>query len=185
MSAPSSSTRPVIQPCSDSSCIRLRVRRKVDFPQPEGPMSACTRLGGKLNETSFTATNSPYMAESFSVTIRGASGAAGWTGGAARLRVTSAIETESATDGKASSQTQDENHQDQHQRRGPGVLMPLLVGTRGVGEHGERQRRHRLIQVEAQVLAAEGGKKEWSGLPRDPGNGQQGAGHDPRQRRPD
>ncbi len=71
MSSPSSSTRPVIQPFSESSCIRLRVRRKVDLPQPEGPIRACTWLGAKPSDTPFTAVNLPYIAVSLSVAILG------------------------------------------------------------------------------------------------------------------
>src|SRR5918992_1603066 len=140
MSAPSSSTRPLIQPCSDSSCIRLRVRRKVDFPQPDGPMRACTRLPGKLSETSRTATNLPYMAESRSVTMRaaaGASGAASRSGGAARL--SSGIQAVTAPDGEPGAEAQEEHDDDEHQCRGPGVPVPFLVGPGGVGEDGQRQ----------------------------------------------
>ena len=44
MSTPSSSTRPAISALGMTSCIRLRMRRKVDFPQPDGPINAVTRL---------------------------------------------------------------------------------------------------------------------------------------------
>src|SRR6476646_4135546 len=163
MSSPPSRTRPVIQPFSDSSCIRLSVRRKVDLPQPDGPMRACTRLAVKLSETPFTAVNLPYMAVSLSDSTRTRGGAPG-TGalsaagrGAAVLRAGSPIEVEPLPDGQTRAQAEDEHHQDQHQGRGPGVAVPLFVGAGGVGEHGERQRRHRLVEAVAQVLAAERG----------------------------
>src|SRR3954466_6420215 len=129
MSAPSSSTRPVIQPWSDNSCIRFKARRKVDLPHPEGPISAWTRLGAKLRDTDFTAVNLPYMAESLSVTMRGCR-AVSCSGrrGATRLKVSSASEAEAAY-GKACSQAQEEDQQNQHQSGGPGVLMPLLIRT--------------------------------------------------------
>src|SRR5829696_5342327 len=134
MSAPSSSTRPVIQPCSESSCIRFSVRRKVDLPQPDGPISACTRLGAKLSDTDFTAVNLPYRADSLSVTMRGCRAVSdSGRGATARLKVSSAIEAE-ATYGKTGSQAQYEDDQDQHQSGGPGVLMPLLIGTGGIVE---------------------------------------------------
>src|SRR5215208_6161969 len=169
MSAPSSSTRPVIQPCSDSSCIRLSVRRKVDLPQPEGPISACTRLAGKLMETPFTAVNLPYIAVSLSVSTRTrggapAAGAGAGMGGATVRSAGSPIEIEPPPDGQPRAQAQDEYHQDQHQRRSPGVLVPLLVGPGGVGEYGQRQRGHGLVQVVAQVLAAERGEEQRRGL---------------------
>src|ERR1051325_9306855 len=64
MSAPSSSTRPVTQPPSDSSCIRLRQRRKVLFPHPEGPMIALTLCLGNMSETSLTTARGPNSAVS-------------------------------------------------------------------------------------------------------------------------
>src|SRR5215217_4159299 len=190
MSAPSSSTRPVIQPCSDSSCIRFSVRRKVDLPQPDGPISACTRLGSKLSDTDFTALNLPYMADSLSVTMRGCRAVSGsGRGRGARLKacpersegVSSAIGAEAAY-GKAGSQAQYEDEQNQHQRGGPGVLMPLLIGARGIVEHRKRQRGHRLVQIEAQVLAAQRGEQKRGGLAGNPRDRQESSGHDSRQR---
>src|SRR3954463_12954336 len=189
MSAPSSSTRPVIQPCSDSSCIRFRARRKVDFPHPDGPISACTRLGGKLSDTDLTAVKLPYMAESLSVTMRGCRAVScSRQGGVARLKacpersegVSSAIEAEAAY-GNAGSQAQDEDHKNQYQSGGPGILVPLLVRAGGIVEDRERQRGHRLVQVEAQVLAAQSGEQQWGGFPSNPGDGQESSRHDPRQ----
>src|SRR5687768_1275607 len=140
MSSPSSSTRPVIQPPSTSSCIRLRVRRKVDLPQPEGPMSACTRWASNPSETLFTAVNFPYIAVSLSVSIRTfARVASGDLAGAAARRVASAIEREPPADGEPGAKAEHEDHQDQDERGGPGVAVPLLVGARGVGEDRERE----------------------------------------------
>ncbi len=34
-----------------SSCIRLRMRRNVDFPQPDGPISAVTLPGSMARDT--------------------------------------------------------------------------------------------------------------------------------------
>src|SRR5215208_4695419 len=178
MSTPSRSTRPVIQPCSDSSCIRLSVRRKVDLPHPEGPMSACTRLPGKLRETPFTAANFPYMAMSLSVTMRdGVPSGLASACGMDRLKVSSAIQGEPPEDRQAGSHTQHEYHEDQDQGSGPGIAMPFLIGTSGVGEDGERQRRHRLVEIEAQILAAQGREQERRGFSRNAGDGQEGAGH--------
>lgn len=42
-----------------TSCMRLSERRKVDLPQPEGPMRAVTDRGSMVTETSFTARKSP------------------------------------------------------------------------------------------------------------------------------
>src|SRR6476646_5791381 len=125
MSCPSSSTRPVIQPPSTSSCIRFRVRRKVDFPQPDGPMSACTWFDANDRVAPFTAVVLPYIAVSLSVSIRGLCSATGEL---------------TPSDREPGADAEYEDHEDQHQRRGPGVPMPFLVGARGVGEDGERQR---------------------------------------------
>ena len=42
-----------------TSCIRFSVRRKVDLPQPDGPMKAVTDRASMVIETSSTALNEP------------------------------------------------------------------------------------------------------------------------------
>src|SRR6266511_3745234 len=122
MSSRSSSTRPVIHPSSDNSCIRLIVRRKVDLPQPDGPINACTRLVSNARETPFTAVNLPYIAVSLSVSTRTVAVWAGrWTG--AVRRAASAIEVEPPADRQPRPDAQDEDHQDQDQSGGPGILV--------------------------------------------------------------
>src|SRR2546425_10398430 len=69
-SAPSSCTRPVTQPPSDSSCIRLRVRRKGLLQQPDGPITAVTVCDGKRMVTSFTTARRPYRAVRGTVSSR-------------------------------------------------------------------------------------------------------------------
>src|SRR5690349_4917728 len=176
MFSPSSNTRPVIHPPSVSSCIRLRQRRKVDLPQPDGPINACTRLGENPSDTLFTAANFPYIAVSFSVTTRSAAWAAGLVRSGTRLSVNSATEGRPPVDREPGPQAQQEHHQNEDQRRGPGIAVPFLVRTGGTVEHGERQRRHRPIDIEAEVLAAHRGKEERRGLPGNSGNGEQGSG---------
>src|SRR5581483_3254633 len=136
MSSPSSRTRPVIQAPSTSSCMRLRVRRKVDLPQPDGPISACTRFDSNASETFFTAVSFPYIAVSLSVAIRGGVSAMGQV---------------VAPDRQARADAQEEDDQDEHQGGRPGEPVPFLVGAGGVGEHGEGKGRHGLVEVEAQV----------------------------------
>src|SRR6266581_795807 len=46
-----------------SSCIRLRQRRKVDFPQPLGPMIAVTAFDAMSSVTSSIARLSPYQTD--------------------------------------------------------------------------------------------------------------------------
>ena len=50
MSTPSSSTEPDSAALGISSCMRLRIRRKVDLPQPDGPISAVTFPGSMVRE---------------------------------------------------------------------------------------------------------------------------------------
>src|SRR6476469_1149643 len=190
MSSLSSTTRPVIQPCSESSCIRLRVRRKVDLPQPDGPIKACTRRGGKARLTPFTAVNLPYIAVSLSVSTRprtpaGGSADAGPGAGGRVRRAGSPIEGEPTADGEASPDAEDEDDEDEDKGGRPGVAVPLFIGTGCIGEDRKRKGRHRLVYVEAHVLASQRGEQERRGLARDPGDREQAAGHDPRQRRPE
>ncbi len=42
-----------------TSCMRFSERRKVDFPQPDGPMSAVTARGSMVMLTASTARKSP------------------------------------------------------------------------------------------------------------------------------
>ena len=42
-----------------TSCMRLSERRKVDLPQPDGPMKAVTDFAGMLMLTPSTARKSP------------------------------------------------------------------------------------------------------------------------------
>src|SRR2546428_9641219 len=70
MSSLSSNTLPVTQPPSESSWRRLRHRRNVLLPHPEGPMIAVTVLVGKNKETSRTATLRPNRAVSCWVATR-------------------------------------------------------------------------------------------------------------------
>src|SRR3954470_6274180 len=182
MSSLSSSTRPVIHPCSESSCIRFRVRRKVDLPQPDGPIRACTRRGGKARLTPFTAVNFPYIAVSLSVSTRPRTLSAGAAAGACActraLRAGSPIEGEPTADGEASPDTEDQDDENEDEGGRPGVAMPLFIGTGCVGEDRERKGRHRLIDIEAQVLAAQRGEQERRGLAGNAGDREQAAGHD-------
>ena len=53
--------------------MRFTHRRRVDLPQPEGPMYAVTRCFGIDMETSFSASFSPYQSETCSISTIGAS----------------------------------------------------------------------------------------------------------------
>ena len=51
-------TSPFTCPPGMTSCIRFRVRRKVDLPHPLGPMSAVTVRGSMVIDTPSTARKS-------------------------------------------------------------------------------------------------------------------------------
>src|SRR3954447_22656343 len=59
MSRPSSSTSPETRALGTTSCMRLRARRNVDFPHPEGPIRAVTCFGSTRMLMSFRAWNAP------------------------------------------------------------------------------------------------------------------------------
>src|SRR5437879_6182980 len=61
MSMPSSATSPPWRVLSIRSFMRLSVRRKVDLPQPEGPISASTERSGTSSDTSKSDCLSPYQ----------------------------------------------------------------------------------------------------------------------------
>src|SRR5256714_9871602 len=62
MSSPSSRTWPDTPAPTTTSCMRLSVRRKVDFPQPDGPITAVTRLASTVRVTLSMARVDPYQA---------------------------------------------------------------------------------------------------------------------------
>lgn len=68
MSSPSNRIFPVIVPRA-TSCIRLRHRRSVDLPQPDGPIIARTRFDGTSREMFFSAWVFPKYALTFIATI--------------------------------------------------------------------------------------------------------------------
>src|SRR3954447_19042659 len=68
MSSPSSSTWPARLAPGTSSCIRLRIRRNVDLPQPEGPISAVTSPAAMVRSTSASTWWSPNHALTSSAT---------------------------------------------------------------------------------------------------------------------
>src|SRR5437763_17049859 len=85
MSRPSNSTFPVALAPRTSSCIRLRHRTKVDFPHPDGPITAVTAWGFAVMETSFRTWIDPNHAfrseTSILLTSAGRAGEAGASSG--------------------------------------------------------------------------------------------------------
>src|SRR2546430_6360596 len=129
-SAPSSSTRRVTQPPSDSSCIRFRHRRKVLLPQPDGPITAVTVWAGKRMETSFTTARRPYRAVRRTVSSRSRASA----GGAMAL-----------PDGPAGGDAEQQHQRHEHEGRGPREAVPLLERPRSEEHTSELQSQSNLV----------------------------------------
>src|SRR6476660_8169742 len=128
MSCPSSSTRPRTVARSESSCMRLRQRRNVLLPHPDGPMMAVTVLAGNAREMFLTAAVLPKNAERYC---------------AASLVGRSAGSIASTRDpARGHAEHKYESHQDQCGR--PREPMPFVVRTGGVHEDLQRQGLHRL-----------------------------------------
>src|SRR5215475_7407430 len=72
-SRPRKRTRPEVARSSPE-----RRLRKVDFPAPFGPITACTRPSSNASETSFTAPSAPKRRVRFSVRKRGSATGASW-----------------------------------------------------------------------------------------------------------
>src|SRR3989442_14808610 len=117
MSSPWSSTLPVIQPPSDSSCMRLRQRRNVVLPHPDGPISAVTVWVGNKIDTSLTTARRPYSAVS-----RAVSSCSRASAGGAMTR----------SQGPAGGDAENQDQPHEHQGRCPRHPVPLVERTGGV-----------------------------------------------------
>src|SRR4051812_23706359 len=128
MSWSSSSTVPDTRAPGMTSCMRLRVRRKVDFPQPDGPIMAVTCLGSIVMLTSAKACVEPYQALSPSTSMRFAMDSP-----ESGKPVTTGEDT--GDDGE------EEDKSDQRKGTGPRSVDSHLEGRPGLGEDKQRQAR--------------------------------------------
>src|SRR5437773_4794633 len=120
MSSPSIWMRPSTRARGTSSCIRFSVRMNVDFPQPDGPMSAVTCLGSISSVMSSIALRAPYHALTPWASIRFTSGS---------LLDSAAAREDTGEHG------QDEDDTDQGHGAGPRPVDGGVEGGRGLGEH--------------------------------------------------
>src|SRR5215213_7874861 len=186
---PWNSTSPSTRAIGIVSCIRLRHRSRVDFPQPEGPMIAVTSLARKSSDTSRTALVAPKNAESARVRIASAGSLAGARTGAvagvdARADAASVMATADSSTRHDTREDADHQHEtDEHQRARPGLRVPLVVGADRVGEHLQRERGDRLAHLRGPELIAEGGEEQRRRLARHARDGDQHAGDDASERR--
>src|SRR5277367_5212385 len=116
-----------------SSCIRFSARRKVDLPQPLGPMMAVTALALTSSETFFTAARSPKKTERLR-TISAASELF-WL---VAMKSNFALETVARQ--KAHADVDGEHEQEQHERARPRLTVPVVVRGNCVGENLQRHR---------------------------------------------
>src|SRR2546427_6405041 len=163
MSSPSSSTLPVIQPPSESSCMRFRQRRNVVLPHPDGPINAVTVCRGNMSDTSFTAARRPYSAVSRAVSSCSRASA----GGAMTL-----------PNRPAGGEGEEQHESHQHERRRPGETVPLVERPGGVHVDLERQRLHGLQHARREVQVAERREEQRGGLARDARDAHEAAGDD-------
>src|SRR5205807_9629074 len=120
MSRPSRSTSPETRAPGTTSCMRLRARRKVDLPQPDGPIRAVTSFGSTVMLMSDSAWNEPNQTLSPSTSMR--------------LAMCDPWSDKLVSAGEEAGKHGEQEH-DRDQRK----------GSRPCSRHGHRERRPRLI----------------------------------------
>ena len=140
MLAPSSMTRPVARAPGIVSCMRLRHRKNVDFPHPEGPITAVTFLSSSESVTPRMACTGPKYALSSCASRRdrdvGATSAVSRSVTGAAVPTTSVDHSAEAGAGReAGREAEEEDERDEDERSGPGEGVPLVEGTDGIGEN--------------------------------------------------
>src|ERR1041385_6882329 len=165
----SSSTSPCTLAPGVSSCMRFKHRSIVLLPQPDGPMMAGTGFAGNNSETARTARSSPNTAG---------------RGAASRRSRALADATIPGPRDPARGQRDDEHEPHQHERRRPREAVPFLERSRRIDIDLERQRLHRLGDVDVEIQVAKCREQQWRRLPRDPRDADEAAGHDAAHGRP-
>src|SRR6266566_3524619 len=141
------------------SCIRLRHRIRVDFPQPEGPMTAVTMRSSMSIVMSWIASFSPYQAESDS------------TLSLIAIALSSRNGTESYDDTRYDAES--EHHDDEDQGHAPRGLVLCHVRSGRPDVNRVRQRLDRLVEPTKPVVVPKRSDEEGGGFSRDPGNSQE------------
>src|SRR5271154_3372062 len=169
MSSPNNLISPSMRASGFNSCIRLSARRKVDLPQPLGPMMAVTALALTSSETSFTAARSPKKTERLR-TISAASGLF-WF-----VAMKSDFTLETVARQKAHADVDGEHEQEQHERARPRLTMPVVVRRNGVSKNLQRHRGDGFGQFVRPMFVAERGEKKRRGFARHARERKQNAG---------
>src|SRR5690242_436147 len=157
-------TLPLTRVSGRVSCMRLMQRTKVDLPQPEGPMMAVAWLGAMRMAMSCSAWVAPNQAFRLSTSMP-----TPMLGGSFHH----APAGDKAHHGDGS-----DNEQNQHQRPGPRLPVPFVVGRNSVDKNLQREGGDGLVDIGAPELAAKGGEQQWRGLAGHAGEGQHYAGDD-------
>src|SRR5579859_7105590 len=142
MSAPSKYTRPETLAPGTVSCMRLRQRRKLDLPQPDGPMMAVIDRSWNVTDTLLTPTMSPNRASRPSTRMCGMTP---WSVPAASpgtCSVTGAV-ARSGDDSRDEADDEDEAEEDEGAR--PGLRVPIVVRANGIIEDLEWKCGNRLL----------------------------------------
>src|SRR5467141_1010385 len=164
----SSRTSPSTLAPGVSSCMRFRQRSRVLLPQPDGPMTAVTVCAGNRSDTSRTARSCPNSAVRCAVSSR------------SRVLADATI---ALPRDPAGGQRNHEHEPHQHERGCPRQPVPLVERACRIHVDLERQRLHRLIDVQRKVQVAQRREEEGRGLAGDPGDAHEAAGHDAGHRR--
>src|SRR3989440_8107712 len=159
MSSPWRRTFPSTLAFGIVSCIRFKQRMRVDFPQPEGPMTAVTMWLSMSIVMSWMANFSPYQAESDST--RSFSAIAG------------SPRHGTEPDDDARGDAEPEHHEDEDQGDAPGRLVLSQVRTGGPDVDRVRERLDGLVDSPKPIVVSKGGHEERSRFARDPGNSQE------------
>src|SRR5687767_10601725 len=140
MFCPANQTSPRTRAPGMVSCMRLRQRRRVDLPQPEGPMIAVTWRSGASNETPRTACVLPNQASRPSART---------TGGLAAAPLTRSVSAAgiASTGDIARDDADDEDEADEDERSRPGLGAPPVVGAVCIDKDLEGKRGDRLVEL--------------------------------------
>src|SRR5437762_11436477 len=142
MSAPSRNTCPVMRAPGTVSCMRLRQRRKVDLPHPDGPMTAVTERSRNCTLASRTACIEPKYALSASTRTCGGSA---WRATSAATGIAEFVTSASLSCAVAlsrsdtSREADDEDDGDEDEGARPGLRVPFVVWTNRIVENLKRK----------------------------------------------
>src|ERR1700736_55925 len=187
---PSRSTSPVARVPGTRSCIRLKTRRKVVLPQPEGPISAVILRAWTASDASWSAWKSPYQKLTWRASSLISASASRAGGGATSVCIVAIVIilplaglALNPPDKDPGEDVGGGDESDEQQRGAPSLLLQVGVGDERIPEDGERQRAHRLQGVGLDDVVAERREKGGGGLSAGTCHRQQGSGDDAAQAR--